>query len=106
MATPQRTFSSAQALADAVASDPTLQTQIQQNPAAALQRLTVSALPDTWIYRMVVGALGLTVLIALLGAIALTYHKTDKIPDMLTALGSAAIGALAGLLAPSPAARQ
>ena len=37
------------------------------------------------------------------GAIYLTTLENKTIPDVLTALGAAAIGALAGLLAPSPA---
>ena len=99
-------FESAQALADTVSQDQSLQNQIKQDPATVLQSLAVPALPDTWIYRMVVGSLGLTVLIALLGAIVLACIRDGKIPDVLTALGSASVGALAGLLAPSPVARK
>jgi len=56
---------------------------------------------DTWIYRAVVLVLGVTVLISLIGTIVLvmTDHST---PEIIIALGSAAIGGLAGLLAPSP----
>jgi hypothetical protein len=54
---------------------------------------------------MVVGALGLVVLLAILGAILLAVNG-KTIPEVLTALGSAAGGALAGLLAPSPVNRQ
>ena len=57
---------------------------------------------DVLIYRMVVGALGLAVLFTIFGLIALSaLGKT--VPEGLVALGSAAVGALAGLLAPSPA---
>ncbi len=53
---------------------------------------------------MVVGTLGMIGLAAVLGAIILTAlgRGGDQIPAVVTALGSAAIGALAGLLAPSP----
>ncbi|WP_156330091.1 hypothetical protein [Bosea vaviloviae] len=54
------------------------------------------------VYRMVVGFLGSTVLMVALGTIALTWHGVGNMPDVLTALGSAAVGALAGLLAPTP----
>ena len=61
---------------------------------------------DKWIYRGVVFFLGMTVLSAVIGAIILAVvSKGAAIPEVLTALGSAAIGALAGLLAPSPAAK-
>jgi hypothetical protein len=56
---------------------------------------------DRWIYRMVVAALGLTVIISLVGGIILAIISKN-IPEGLLALGSAAIGALAGLLAPAP----
>lgn len=98
-------------LADRVAQDPELQEQIRANPVAAIANLAASPLKtDVWIYRMVVGALGLTVLIAVIGALYLSSISTKDwayaIPDALVALGSAAVGALAGLLAPSPVNKQ
>lgn len=61
---------------------------------------------DPWTYRIVVLALGLVCVSAIGGAIYLSAIASPggapKIPDVLTALGAAAIGALAGLLAPSP----
>jgi hypothetical protein len=91
-------------LAARVASDPNLQDQIKRDPAGTLAGLAAPLQNDVWIYRMVVGALGLGVLIALLGAVLLAMNN-KTIPDMLTAIGSAAVGALAGLLAPSPVNR-
>jgi hypothetical protein len=61
---------------------------------------------DPWIYRMVVFFLGLTVLVTVLGGIILTWvggaSPNFQIPQGVVAIGSAAVGALAGLLAPSP----
>ena len=55
---------------------------------------------DIWIYRIIVLALGLTVVVSILGAIGLAM--TGKtIPGVLVALVSAAIGGLAGFLVPS-----
>jgi hypothetical protein len=56
---------------------------------------------DHWIYRAVVVVLGFTVVTSLVGTIMLvmTDHST---PEIVVALGSAAIGGLAGLLAPAP----
>lgn len=90
--------------------------ELKADPVATLKRLqaqTLSAMPpralesDKIIYRIVVGALSLTVLIVVIGVIILKFSTsgTFAVPDILTALGSAAIGALAGLLAPSPVGR-
>jgi hypothetical protein len=60
------------------------------------------ALNDPFIYRMTVGILGSVMLIGAFGAIYLQAVNTD-VPALLVALGSGAAGALAGLIAPSPA---
>jgi len=46
-------------------------------------------LSDAWVNRMVIGALGLAVLLAVVGAIILAVAG-KPIPKLLTALGSAA----------------
>ena len=80
--------------------------EFRDNPKEAIQKYTQSQIPNTTIYKMVVGSLGLVIVIITLGIvwrIASGDSIEDKnIPTILTALGSAAIGALAGLLAPSP----
>ena len=67
----------------------------------ALSKTEPAYIGDKVIYRMVVGALGLALLIAAVGGIVIVMSDRTP-PDMLVALGSAAVGALAGLLAPSP----
>lgn len=61
---------------------------------------------DNWIYRLVVGALGLAVLVIIVGVIILISNGKitgdATVPTIFTALGSGALGALAGLLAPNP----
>ena len=68
--------------------------------------VTVSHVPkDVWIYRIVVGILGGVILTAAITAfMAIVLSKSGDTPSIaiLTSLSSAAIGALAGLLAPSP----
>jgi len=59
---------------------------------------------DKWLYRMVVAVLGLTVVSSVVGTIALAMAGQST-PEVIVALGSAAIGGLAGLLAPSPMTR-
>jgi len=86
--------------------------ELKARPEATLEKLTEQAksLPayvqDRTIYRMVVGALGVVIIIVVIGALMLALRAPAgtqvQIPDVLTALGSAAIGALAGILAPAP----
>ncbi len=70
-----------------------------------LDALAQVATTDNWLFRMIIGALGLVAILAMVGAIILAMGA-KPIPDVITALGSAAIGALAGLLAPSPASNK
>lgn len=64
---------------------------------------------DRFIYRIVVLALGVVAVAAVIGVILVLLigaaNSSDGALQVLTALGSAAVGALAGLLAPSPGSR-
>ena len=107
---------SADQLAKTIIDTPGVLAQIQVNPEETLKKLTEQAksqVPrvlehDRWIYRVVVSSLGLVTLIVVVGTITLSFGAVGPtpIPDILTALGSAAIGALAGILAPSPNQRS
>lgn len=55
---------------------------------------------DIWLYRMIVATLGITVVASVVGAITLAMTG-ESAPDVLVALGSAAIGGLAGFLVPT-----
>lgn len=86
-----------------IAQDPQFKADVQANPGEAIAKVA-APLPlqnDNWIYRIVVGSLGLVILIAVIGGIYLAYVD-KKLPEGIIALASAAVGALAGLLAPSP----
>ena len=98
-------FQYTQALADRLATDPALVQTIKDDPEAAIQKLAASGpVPDTWVYRIVVLSLGLAVLITVVAAAILAGYGNEKIkiPEGVIAIGAAAGGALAGLLAPSP----
>jgi predicted permease len=89
-------------LAEKVKSDPKLEAAIKENPAAAIAGVAATPLQtDKWIYRMVIIALGLTVLISIIGLLIMSFYS-KLLPEGVVALGSAAVGALAGLLAPQP----
>lgn len=99
---------SVQDVKNILANNPQFQEDFKQDPQATVNQIQdTSTLPDTWVYRMVVGSLGLVILVIAIGIVwrvASGANIEDKnVPTILTALGSAAVGALAGLLAPSPA---
>lgn len=56
---------------------------------------------DKVLYRIAVGVLGSLAVIAAAGSIALVLLEKQT-PEVLVALGSAAVGALVGLFAPAP----
>ncbi|MBP8725024.1 MAG: hypothetical protein KBF37_09610 [Saprospiraceae bacterium] len=94
---------------DLLANDPALQEQFKKDPLAAANQVPQRSplATDRWIYRIVVMSLGLVVVIISVGVIFLMAspppsNQDSTLPTLLTALGSGAIGALAGLLAPSP----
>lgn len=60
---------------------------------------------DKWLYRIAVGVLGSLTLIAAVGAIVLVALGKET-PEVLVSLGSAAVGALVGLFAPSPTSKS
>ena len=112
MAEPLR---SADIMRDTILADDSLLSQLRTDPKKVLgetAELVTKELPtpafvsDVATYRIVVIALGLVCVAAICGAIYLTARANGamvNLPDTLTALGATAIGALAGLLAPSPA---
>jgi len=106
---------SADILVNQLLNTPGLLEQVKANPEGTLRKLAEQVtrdLPppafvtDRWTYRIVVLALGIVCVSAMGGAIYLSAIASPgsppNIPDVLTALGAAAIGALAGLLAPAP----
>jgi hypothetical protein len=109
------TIRSAAALVNRVINSPELTQRVKDDPTAELPKIADQIIRemqtplkwDMWIYRLVVISLGSTIIIVVGGAVYLAATKTGdvKIPEVLTAIGSAAVGALAGLLAPSPASK-
>ncbi len=96
------------ALQNELASNVDLQNQFKNDPVKAIQQFSAtSPVPDTWIYRIVVGSLGLAVIFVIVAVVIITSKgntSDDHVPTILTAIASGAIGALAGLLAPAPGA--
>jgi hypothetical protein len=103
------THRSADELVRLVSSDPRRLEALKANPLPELEKLRDEAVDrtkpiyfwDCWIYRIVVVTLGVVVVFAVVGSIVLVMSGKTT-PEAVVALGSAAVGALAGLLAPSP----
>ncbi len=79
------------------------------NPAEALEKLRAEAekeipayVGDEWFYRIIVVGLITVVILTILSAVLLK----GVVPDYIISLGSTAIGALAGLLVPSPGGQR
>lgn len=82
--------------------DPDLESKIKSDPINALEEIKSAAVPDTQVYRLVVGSLGLALLGSVAGAIIIALYpgQNTSIPDILIATASASVGALAGILMP------
>jgi len=81
---------------------------LKASPLPELQKLSdeAKAVTPPWsgdilLYRIAVVVLGALALIAAIGSIVLVITEKTT-PEVLVALGSAAVGALVGLFAPSP----
>lgn len=80
--------------------------KVREDPIDALEALAnevATSLPShrPWIYGVAVAALSTVALTAALGSIVLVLYDKST-PETLIALGSAAVGALVGLFAPTP----
>lgn len=87
-----------------LAIDPQLLEELKKDPIKTLQEFQ-DPVPDTWIYRIVVGCLGFAILLVI-GALIILFLKRETIDasvlTILASIASGAIGALAGLLSPAP----
>jgi hypothetical protein len=95
------------AFLDDLSKDDGLKQKFMENPEKVLRDNANPLATDKWIYRSVVWAFGSVLILCLVFSFALVYNsKTTEIPQMIVSMGSMALGALAGLLAPSPRERS
>lgn len=92
----------------ALKSSSDLQEKFKINPVEAIKNMEIRNPKDTdyWIYRIIVIMLGLAIIAIIAGLILLSFWSDGK-PDsqlltIFATISSGAIGALAGLLSPSP----
>lgn len=84
------------------AADPVFAEKLKSDPIQTLKELPEALRTDVWVYRGIILALGFVAAGGLLLVAALVLTDHDAIPEIFTAAISAAIGAMAGLLVPSP----
>ncbi len=92
-------------LATLVANDASIPDATKLKLLRTLGKTPAPLYTDLWIYRLVVVSLGVIVITTVIGGFYLSITTAQSIPEGLIALGSASVGALAGLLAPSPRGR-
>src|SRR6476620_5922350 len=95
-------FMNIASLSTAVESDPDLEQKMKDDPKATLK--TIAALPlqsDVWIYRGVILALGFAICSTIAASAVLAFYG-NTLPEGMASLAATAVGAMAGLLAPSP----
>ncbi|MDZ4784887.1 MAG: hypothetical protein SGJ02_02310, partial [bacterium] len=89
-----------------IGSNAELEQAFKEDPVKAIKKVQENnpTIPNTLIYQIVVGSLGLSIILVIIGVVILQliYGTTTEVPTIFTAIASGAIGALAGLLAPSP----
>jgi len=85
-----------------------LQTRFKTDPVKAVNEFTQQnpLYTDNRIYRIIVIGLSITIVSVILGILILmSMGQIDgdkSVPTIVTAIGSASIGAISGLLAPTP----
>ncbi|MCY0975733.1 hypothetical protein PGH12_14420 [Chryseobacterium wangxinyae] len=85
-----------------------LQQEFQTDPIKALNNFEVKnpKETDSWIYRIIVLMLGLSIIAIIVGLILLAFwdrrNPDSQLITIFATISSGAISALAGLLAPSP----
>lgn len=92
-----------------IAADPIKVDQLKTDPMKVLNESAAQAdaayISDKNFYYIAIGVLGLVLLIVVVSVVIFTFFNLTT-PQVLVALGSAAIGAIAGLFAPSPVSKQ
>ncbi len=93
--------------------DPKLLERLKIDPIKVLKEIAPKAekavdkpgyWSDRWFYYIVVSVLGIIAIVAAVSSVVLVLGDRTT-PEVLVAMGAAAIGALAGIFAPSPSSK-
>lgn len=89
--------------------NPQLKQQFDADPKdTLLKKVATNPIKDIWVYRLVVTALSLVVLIVVIDLLIKDKKEImgEQVFTIINSLASLSIGALAGLLAPSPGTQE
>lgn len=108
----EKQLRSAQRMVDMLTEDSALMSRLKKDPVPVLKevqkRAEATTMPayfyDKWLYRIALGVLSILAIASAIGSIVLVLNGFET-PEVLVALGSAAVGALVGLFAPSPTSK-
>ena len=89
------------ALKDSIRNSPELKEQLLKDPEGFIDKLE-SPILDKGVFLTVVYIVGAALLTCIIVASIIALTGQEEIHDFFVMIGSASIGALAGLLAPSP----
>lgn len=98
-------FKNNEEFVQALKTNTALQDEIKNDPSAAMDKVNIEGeVPNTSVYRMLIIALMVTVLLIVSGVLAMALtgmaEKNQNVLTIFTAIASTAIGALAGVLMP------
>ena len=98
-------FKNNEEFVQALKTNTTLQDEMKKDPPATMDKVNIEGeLPNTSVYRMLIIALMITVLLIVAGVLAMALtgmaEKNQNVLTIFTAIASTAIGALAGVLMP------
>ena len=98
-------FKNNEEFVQALKTNTALQDEMKSNPSEAMDKVNIEGeLPNTSVYRMLIIALMVTVLLIVSGVLAMALtgmaEKNQNVLTIFTAIASTAIGALAGVLMP------
>ncbi len=99
-------FKNIDELKTAIKENPDIKTSFSNDPEGFIDRLEVHRpIKDKGVFLIVVAIIGLVLLTAIVLSSMILFddaNNTNEVPDFLVAMASTALGALVGLLAPSP----
>lgn len=98
-------FKNNEEFVQALKTDKNLQEAIKADPSAAIDKVNIeSEVPNTPVYKLLIIALMLTLIIIVIGVLVMALtgmaEKNQNVLTIFTAIASTAIGALAGVLMP------
>lgn len=89
--------------------NPTLKQKFLTDPMTFLESVNEKPIENKWVFLTIVAIVGLVLLASIVLGSIIIFRSPDmekaNVPQFLISIGSTALGALVGLLSPSPASK-